>query len=371
MPKPIRSARSPYFQYDFQVKGQRFHGSTGCETKRDAQSFIDNLRREIILGHGRRPDISLDDACQSYWEDKAQHQASRATTEYQLANLCSMIGANKALADISIADFRAYIAKRRGKGLSNASINREWQLARRVWRHVPDEYAKVVIKWGDLALAEPKERVRELRADEEQALFANLPESLKPIVEFAILSGQRKSAVIGLRWDRIDWRAGEATIVNKGGADHCFPLTAALVQLILEQPKVDDCPFVFTYVCERHAPARKDRPRRVKGKRYAFSPQGWNRKWKQAMEDAGVEDFRFHDLRHTSATRVMRSSGNLKAVSKLLGHTDIRTTSRYAHVGMDDLRATMAATESRNSTGQRLLDAPEKRSISKRKKVLK
>lgn len=367
MPKPIPDKRSPYFQYDFQVKGQRFYGSTGCKTKRDAQAFIDNFRREILLGSAKLPDISLDDACQALWLDKAQYDKSSGTTEYQLANICSIIGAKLMLSQIAATDFRQFIARRRGDGVANATINREIELARRVWRHVGEEHSVSAIKWGELLLDEPGERVRELTAYEEKRLFAALPESLKPIVQFAILSGQRKTAVISLRWDKINWLEGEATIVNKGGREHTFPLTMALAQLILEQPKVDGCPFVFTYVCERHAPARRDRPRRVKGERYPFSKGGWARKWYQALEDAGISDFRFHDLRHTNATRLMRSTGNLKAASKLLGHTDIRTTSRYAHVGMDDLRDMMTATESRNNHGQPLTRKPKKRSIRKSK----
>lgn len=361
MPKPIATSRSPYFQYDFQIKGQRFHGSTHCTTKRDAQAYIDNLRREIVLGDGKLPPITLDDACQLYWLDKGQHEAKGSPTEYQLANLCTIIGKNVMLSSIGIPEFRAFIAKRRGQGVSNASINREWQLARRVWKHVEDSYATSNIKWGALKLDEPAERVRELDDDEQKRLFAALPDDLKPIVEFAILSGQRKSAITGLRWDKINWRAGEATIINKGGAPHTFPLSPAMVYLMLEQPKLDDCPFVFTYVCERHSPARKDRDRRIKGKRYPFSEEGWNRKWYKALSDAKIENFRFHDLRHTSATRLVRQTGNLKAASRLLGHTDIRTTSRYAHVGMEDLRSMMAATESRNNPEQRLTDSPEKR----------
>uniref|UniRef100_UPI0037511B05 tyrosine-type recombinase/integrase n=1 Tax=Cypionkella sp. TaxID=2811411 RepID=UPI0037511B05 len=59
---------------------------------------------------------------------------------------------------------------------------------------------------------------------------------------------------------------------------------------------------------------------------------------KAAMTEAGIEDFRFHDLRHTFASRLLRLTGNLKLVSRLLGHTQIETTMRYAHVLDEDLR---------------------------------
>lgn len=353
MPKPIKDHRSPHWQYDFQRNKRRFYGSTLCTSKRDAQAFIDNLARKIALGINELPEITLDEACQVYWSNKGQHERSKKTTDYQLENICSIIGAKRFLSSINLDDFRNYVAKRRVQ-VSNASVNREWQLARRVWRHVAKTHDVSLIDWGDLRLEEPDERVRELKDDEERRLFDMLPDKLMAIVEFAILTGQRRSAVIDLRWDRIDWRHGEATIVNKGGNDHTIPLTGRILELLLEQPRVDDCPFVFTYVCERPSPARKDRPPRRKGVRYPFTQQGWQRQWRKALADAGVKDFRFHDLRHTSATRIMRSTGNLKAASALLGHTDIRTTSRYAHIGKDDLRNIMTATESRNNTGQRL-----------------
>jgi integrase len=360
VPRPIADSRSPYYQYDFQIRKQRFHGSTRCTSERKAQQFIDRLVARINSGEDIKPEITLDAACLAYWNDKGQHEASSATTDYQLANLCSIIGGNKPLSAIRDKDFREFVAKRRAS-VSPASVNREWQLARRVWKHVQTDYATSDIKWGDLALREPKERVRELNAAEEAKLFDALPESLKPIVEFAILSGQRKSAVVGLRWDKINWREGEATIVNKGGDEHTFPLSPALIHLILEQPQVDGCPFVFTYVCERPAPKRKDRPARRKGERYAFSKQGWDRKWRKAKKDAGIADLKFHDLRHTTATRMLRQTGNIKAAGMLLGHSDTRTTSRYAHVQREDLRALMAESESRNTTGKRLTDEPETR----------
>ena len=97
--------------------------------------------------------------------------------------------------------------------------------------------------------------------------------------------------------------------------------------------------YVFVYQCKR------SRAQRRKGEFYPFSRHGWRKDWQRALEAAGIEDFRFHDLRHTAATRVLRATGNIKAVQKMLGHSDITTTARYAHVLMDDVRAAMEAAE--------------------------
>jgi integrase len=116
-----------------------------------------------------------------------------------------------------------------------------------------------------------------------------------------------------------------------------------LVAIIANQPKA--CAQVFTYVAERSAPRRKDRPHRVKGQRYPFSAQGWDRKWRRALKDAGIEDYTFHSNRHTAATR----TGSIEVANKLLGHSDYRTTQRYFHTGEETVREGMIAAESRNS----------------------
>jgi len=358
-----KDPRSPYYQYDFQRLKQRFHGSTGCTTRRDAERFEADLRRRIALGDESKPQITVEGACEALWTDRGQHEKSSATVEYQLANLVTIIGAKRLLRDVRQRDFRDYIAHRRAQGVGNASINRERELARRVWKHalaggfdVPVPGTENAIDWKALKLAE-QPRVRELTDTEETALMDRLGADLGALVEFALLSGQRKSALVGLQWQHVDLAGARARVHTKGDRWHTFPLSPRMIELLLDRPTVDGVPFVFTYKCLRHAPARQDRPRRVKGQRYAFSKQGWTREWRAALKAAGVSDFRFHDLRHTRATRVVRATGNLKAAGQLLGHTNISTTARYAHVAENDLRHVMLAAESRNSHGG--LSTPE------------
>ncbi|MEE9175600.1 MAG: site-specific integrase, partial [Thermodesulfobacteriota bacterium] len=61
------------------------------------------------------------------------------------------------------------------------------------------------------------------------------------------------------------------------------------------------------------------------------NPSALKRTFGTACKKAGIEGLRFHDLRHTAATRMIENTGNIVAVSKILGHADIKTTMRYAH----------------------------------------
>jgi integrase len=72
---------------------------------------------------------------------------------------------------------------------------------------------------------------------------------------------------------------------------------------------------------------------------------GWRRDWSRALKIAGITYFRFHDLRHTAATRKLRASGNLAGVQKMLGHASIEMTLRYARTAIADVRAMMEAEE--------------------------
>lgn len=366
-----RPAKSPFFAYDFQFKGVRYHGSTGCTTKRDAERYEHDMRRRVALGDDAKPAITIDEACGLYWDERGQHERSSATTKGQLARLIEMVSPNKYAGSLTIVDLDAYVSRRRAMRagtrktlVSNATVNRELELLRRVMKFAASrEYDVATLDFGRVILSEPRERVRELSADEEKRLFAELPHDLAQVAEFAMISGQRRTAVIELLWSRVDFDNARATVRTKGGIDHSFPLTPRLMAIIKRQPKVG--PRVFTYECERSAPRRAGRPARLKGERYPFSKQGWMRKWRQALKDAKIEDFRFHDLRHTAGSRIVRASGNIKTATRLLGHTNIATTSRYVHVLEEDLRDAMLATESRNSPGPGVADTSE---IGKKRK---
>ncbi len=341
-----KTEKSPYWQFDFQFKNSRFYGSTGCTSKRDAERYEAEQRRKAALGEGTKPSITVDAACNLWWEAKGKHQKNHKTSDYQLANIVSGLGRNRLLGDIAFLDWQRFIAKRRAK-VSDTSVNREIELARRVFRFVAKGYDVAAVEWGTLLMKEPDERVRELTEEEEAALFAQLSDDLAAVVEFALLSGQRRTSIITMLWSKVDFVGERATVQVKGGGWHTFPLTPRLVEIIRGRPKVS--PQVFTYECERTRPDRPGTPRRIKGHRYPFSKQGWMRKWRKALADAKIEDFRFHDLRHTRGTRLLRATGNMKVVQKLLGHTDIATTARYAHALEDDVRTGMLAGESRNS----------------------
>jgi len=98
------------------------------------------------------------------------------------------------------------------------------------------------------------------------------------------------------------------------------------VAAILEPLKGHHPEAVFTFE------AKRTRGSVVRGRRYPITYEGAKTEWQRLTKRAGIKGFRFHDLRHTTATRLLRETGNLETVRRALNHRDISTTSRYAHV---------------------------------------
>jgi integrase len=160
-------------------------------------------------------------------------------------------------------------------------------------------------------------------------------------VQFSIWAAVRKAAAVNLRWDHVNLEDQVATIYLKAQGrpkPHVIALTARMVELIDAQPRVEGCPYVFTYECVQNTRDRTGKMK-FKGQRYPFSQAGWTKVWLRALKAAGLTGFRFHDLRHTGATRLTRATGDIQLTQATLGHADMKTTMRYSRVSVGDLRA--------------------------------
>lgn len=355
---------SPYWHYDFQFKGRRFYGSTGCTSKTDARQFEAMKRREAALPEAK-PSISLDDAAGLYWTNVTQHQASASTTEYILAFWVEALGRSKLLREITTADIARVAATRRAS-ISDSSVNRELEVIRALWR-----YAERVLRrdvgemplWTSLFYARSSERVREMTPDEEKRYFKAMRPDLVDFFRFAMKRGIRRSGILGLRWSDLDLQRGLITYTLKrrqGEAPRRVSkrLTPDEVALLARQPRVG--PYVFTYVCGKtQARGPKAKVARIKGERYPLTPTVLRQAHAKACSAAGIEDFRIHDHRHTAATRLLRTSRNLRHAQLLLDHTNIKTTVKYAHATEDEVYDAMMAMERGEAESRNTPEIPE------------
>lgn len=369
-----KSAKSPFYHYDFQIYGHRFHGSTEARNKRDAEKVEAEVRKKAKadIEHQRRTGngpLTLDIACGRYWNEVGDHHVGRLNTYRDLSRLIEYFGADKRLDEITDADVASLVAwrrtqtvkgrKKRKDGLPEkviepSTVNRStleplkkvFQRAKRTWRyqfqHEPN--------WRDHFLAEPQERVRELLDHEAKALDASIRDDYEPWLEFARLTGLRRAETL-LRWSAVNFQTNQIRTRGKGGKWVTTPITSA-VRAVLEPLRGHHTEFVFTYVCKR------PREGQVRGRRYPITKEGAKSQWRRAKVRAGLEDFRFHDIRHDVATKTLRKTGNLKIVQKILNHASIKTTTKYAHVLDDEVaQALECFAESRKKSRTKNKDA--------------
>jgi integrase len=323
-----RPKNSTIFLYDFVLEGERHYGTTHCKTKRDADAFEAKKRAELALGKkAGKPLVTLDEAAGRYEDHLRANGKWSATMDYLIANVVEGLGGDRFLSDITEQDLRDHFAKRAGK-VSAASVNREIEVARPIWRrHRRTHEIGEMPEWGEMFYAVAEQDPRELGRDEEERLFTHLRADLQDFARFALLSGWRLKEVRMLRWSDLSLVERSAKVRLKGGKIAARPLTEDMLVLIANQVKAG--PFVFTYVCQKSRKEfvdikRRLNPARLMGERYSFTQSGWRRPWAAALKAAGIDELRFHDLRHTRGTRILRHTGNLAIVQKALARSRLR-----------------------------------------------
>jgi integrase len=342
---------SPFYHFDFQLKGARFYGSTGCTRKREAEVFEraewDRAKQQARLAPSP-VSTKLDDVAGRYWEEVGKHHVGADTTFRDIERLIGYFGATKLLTEIRDDDVAKLVAWRRGhqaawkikvKGklvqnpaaplVAPATVNRSTtEMLKKLFTrakawgirfdHEPD--------WKQHWLREPQERVRELHGHEADKLDDATRDDYRQILEFAGASGLRMNECL-LKWSEVNWDARKIEKLGKGDKRVFVPITDAIREILWPLRGHHD-EMVFTYVAAR----TRKKDGLVRGTRYPITYSGLKSAWKRIRATAAVSDFRFHDLRHDFATKLLRATGNIKLVQKAMNHADIKTTTKYAHV---------------------------------------
>jgi hypothetical protein len=362
----FRVKGSPYFQFDFQLKGHRFYGSTRCTNEREAREDEKARRAEaaVLVKHaldaGRKP-MTLGVACDRWWDQIGRH-GSDPDLKRALEWLKDQIGQHVALHAVNDDMVsRAVEARRkcvmrtgrddRGKQLyrplSARTVNKTVpSLLRRVMNRARKAWSVAILtepNWKEHFLAERKRPVREITLAEDAALDDVESREYAELREFAEIMGLRRMELL-LTWPQVDFDQATIAIIGKGGVPAILPLTQRAYQ-ILWGLRGHDKMHVFTFVAQRTRRCPKTKRDFVKGQRYPMTYYGIGTNRRRKWPKAGV-DARLHDTRHTTGQRALRTTGNLRLVQQLLRHTEIRTTSNfYTDTTMTDLRAGMERVE--------------------------
>ena len=139
-------------------------------------------------------------------------------------------------------------------------------------------------------------------------------------IRLLILTGCRKREILHLRWEQVDLEAAELRLADTKTGPRRVALSPRAVRVLEGIPRVADSPWVI--------------PGRVEGRPMRNIDEAWG----VVCELAGIEDTRIHDCRHSFASRALALGENLPMIGRLLGHSELQTTERYAHLDRDWVR---------------------------------
>lgn len=301
-----------------ELNGKRI--STKCRDEDAARKVYNAMKVETTFGIQPSGEVrTLATAVERYLTEhsgKRSADSDKSKAEWWVAQL-----GQHPLRLITGARIRDAIEVKRAKdGISNATANRYLAFIRTVLRCCE-------IDWGWLESAPklrtyPEDNRRESFLDHDQIkrLLAELPDHLRDMVLFSLTTGLRQSNVTGLRWDWIDMDKRLLSVPSssyKSKRVHTIPLSDTAVAVLGRQQRHGE--YVFTY----------------KGQRMRWVN---NHGWRNAVLRAGLDGFRWHDLRHTFASHHAMSGTPLQALQELGGWKSASVLQRYAHLSRDHLR---------------------------------
>ena len=324
-----RRKDSPYWWVKIVLPdGRQVCKSTRLKVLADAEEYLIRLKAEAYEAArtGIPAEHSWQDAVVQYLEDSV----GKRSLDYDTAHFQKLDPYLRGyrLRDLSMSALRPFIRDRKLKdGVANGTINRALETVRHVLNVARDDWGWIARVPKIRMLKEPKRRVRFLTEEEADRLMLALPKHMVPVVRFALATGCRMTEILRLEWSRVDldrrvsWLEAGTT---KNGDGRGVPLNRDAI-LALRSVQGQHERWCFTY----------------RGKRM----EAIGSAWKRSLKRAGIEKFRFHDLRHTWASWHVMSGTNLQELMELGGWKSYEMVLRYAHLAPEHLSDAAARIE--------------------------
>jgi integrase len=314
--------RNGVFYLDFYFRGRRVREKVGS-TKGVAMRAQAAREGEILQGRfkivPKRGATRFDDHADKYLELVSVHKRGAHVERYLIKTLKVHFGKYR-VSDLTAEDAERYKAVRSAL-VKPATINRELTLAKHLltkaveWKVIADNPFHGV---RNLKVQRHVERV--LGYDEENKLLDACnhvrAQHLRPVVVLALNTGMRRGELLSLEWARVDLSQRTIRVINakSEAGNRIIPMNMAVHTELSELAKAALSPLVFP-------------SNRKPGGKFLDLKKGFGK----AVKLAGIPHLRFHDLRHTFATRLVRAGVDIVTVQNLLGHSKITMTARYAH----------------------------------------
>lgn len=359
--------RGGVWWYEFTFAGQRIRGSSKSASKTVARDAEHKRRRDMEEGlHGirKRRAWLLSTAAEEWLDFKRPHLAPRSVEieEANLEHLKPVFG-KTLLGDISAEGVSRYQAARLGEGASPKTVNLEVGTLRAILRRNR--------LWANLQPDVKMLRVRDdvgqaITLEEEDQLLGECSKSrsrsLHPAVTLALSTGMRYSEIRLLTWAQVDLSGRHIQVgasKTEYGEGRSIPMNERAFQVMSMWAEAfpNRQPEHYVFPAEKYGLAQREDQKKGSTRACVHStdpakPIGsWKEAWESARKRAGLS-CRFHDLRHTSCTRMLESGTPLSVVATIMGwspSTTVRMSRRYGHIGQAAQREAVKALEGKSA----------------------
>lgn len=326
--------RGNHWHYDFQVKGTRYRGAIPeARTKHQAQQAEAAIRLSVFEGRYGGETAKADfcefvETCYLPWAEK--NKRSVRDDRLHCRTLCAAFK-GKSFDQMTPMLIEGYKRRRsempthRGTRRQPASVNRELEVLSKIFTIAKDYGFTAVNPCSRVKrLSAQNMRNRYLSVEEEERLLAACTGTrahLRDLIVFAVRTGMRKGEILDLKWTEIDFER-RMILVNesKSGKPRTVPMSDGVVEIL--EAKARTAPWVWVHP---YHPTR--RLTEIK------------RAWASSCAEAGISNLRFHDLRHTAATRMAEAGTDAFTLASILGHSTIQMSARYTHATDQGKRA--------------------------------
>ena len=320
---------------EYYIDGQRRRERIGTSRKLAEMTLG---KRKLQIAEGRKLDIvkekrvTLKELVKDYLEYSKQNKRSYGRDEISTKHLLDFFG-NARVKDITPKRIERYMESRlsqlnkKGETLKPATVNREIACLKHMF-NIAIRDGKIDSNPATKVKLRPENNVRDrvISYDEFKKLLDCSPEYMEPVLLTAYYTAMRKGEIIGLEWDRVDLKAGfvrlrpEDTKTKEGRSIPLHPLLTKMLQEVKVRSLKHS--FVFT---------RNGEP---------INPLGsFKEDFRKACDEAGIENFRFHDLRHVAINNWRKAGHDYFKIMKATGHKTMAVFKRYNTVDDEELKS--------------------------------
>jgi integrase len=341
----IKKHAGKVYEIDYLVNGKRKRERIG-ESKNDAEYRLNEVQNQIkareYIPINKNAILTLNRVI-DWYQDLAEVTALSSFQRIKdcLANIVRIMGKDILIQDISLDEVQLY-RKTRGdedskkyanKKVSVATVNREVAAIKRVL-NLAAEYKKTSSNPIATVKMLPEHNIRErvLTDEEFERLLNAAPEHIKPILIVAFYEPMRFEEIILLKWNELDVKSEPGFI----------RLPASRVKGKKKGRAIPMHPRVKETLRALSSRFQSGRVFQKRGKSFYDFRKSFN----QAKEDAGIEDFLFHDFRHCAVTNLRRAGNDIATIMKISGHKTLSMFQRYNLVDEKDISQVVWKTES-------------------------